>query len=88
MEKYGYKNISSSSEFEKASKNDGKFQLISPEMKHLTNSNFVKWTEEGNFGMPGQTRYEIKSIEDLLHAGENASKGILKERNPNGYVGW
>lgn len=88
MEKYGYKNISSRSEFEKASKNDGKFNVITPETKNITNYGFVDWSTQGNFGMPGQTRYNIKTVDDMLNAGSKASEEINNERKPKGYVGW
>jgi hypothetical protein len=74
MEKYGYKNISSRSEFEKASNNDGKFNVITPETENITNYGFVDWSTQGDFGMPGQTKYNVKSIDDLINAGTNVSK--------------
>ena len=73
MEKDGYKNISSRSEFEKASNNDGKFDVITPETKNITNYGFVDWSTQGNFGVPGQTKYDVKSIDDLINAGTRVS---------------
>lgn len=74
MEKYGYKNISSRSEFEKASNNDGKFDVITSETKNITNYGFVDWSTQGDFGVPGQTKYNVKSMDDLINAGTNVSK--------------
>lgn len=88
MEKYGYKNISSRREFEKASKSDGKINVSSPESKNLTNYDFVDWSTQGSWGMPGQTRYFVKEVGDLINANDKMSKPITKERNPKGYVGW
>lgn len=88
MQKYGYKNISSRDEFQKASKKEGKFNYGPPEAKHLTTYNFVDFTSQGDFGMPGQTRYFVKTIEDLVKANEKTSKAVTKERKPKGYVGW
>lgn len=88
MEKYGYKNISSRQEFEKASKKDGKFNYGPPSKKNLTNYDFVDWTTQGNWGMPGQTRYFVKGIEDLFGASDKMSKSVKGERKPKGYVGW
>lgn len=88
MQKYGYKNISSRNEFEKSSKNGGKFNFGPPEMKHLTNYDFVNFTSQGDFGMPGETRYSVKTLDDLIKAGEKSSKPVIKKRNPKGYVGW
>lgn len=88
MEKYGYKNISSRNEFEKASRKETQIPNNPVEKKHLTNYDFVNITSNGTWGMPGQTRYFIKDIDSLTNAHENASKAITKERNPKGYVGW
>jgi hypothetical protein len=38
--------------------------------------------------MPGQTNYSVKELDSLLNASDNASKEIIKERKPKGYVGW
>ena len=84
MEKYGYKNISSRNEFEKGSK----INFGPVDTKHLSKYDFIDWSSQGNFGMPGQTRYDIKDVNALLGAQENASKLIIKERKPKGYVGW
>lgn len=88
MEKYGYKNISSRTEFEKASKSNGKFNTPIPQNKNLTIYNFVDWTTQGDWGMPGQTRYFVKDVEDLVKASEKMTKPITGKRKPNGYVGW
>lgn len=88
MEKYGYKNISSRREFEKASKSNGKFNISSPQAKNLTNYDFVDWGTQGNWGMPGQTRYFVKEVGDLVNANDKMSKPIMAERKPKGYVGW
>jgi hypothetical protein len=88
MEKYGYKNISSRNEFQKGSKKEGKINYGPAEMKHLTNYDFIDFTSQGSFGMPGETRYSVKTIDDLIKANEKISKQIIKKRNPKGYVGW
>jgi len=88
MGKHGYKNISSRNEFEKASKKDGKFNYGPPGKKHLTEYDFIDWATQGDWGMPGQTRYFVKPIEDLLKASDKMSKPIMKKRDPKGYVGW
>ena len=88
MEKYGYRNISSRDEFEKASKNDGKVNYGPVDGKNLTNYNFIDLTKQGSWGMPGQTRYYVKDLDSLIKADSLASKPVLKERDPKGYVGW
>lgn len=88
MEKYGYKNISSRQEFEKASKNDGKFENKPVDSKHLTNYDFIDWASQGNWGMPGQTRYFVRQFDDLRGAEEKVGKIVTGERKPKGYVAW
>lgn len=88
MEKYGYKNISSRNEFENATKNGGRFNYGPVQGEELTTYDFVDINKKGNWGMPGQTRYYVKTIDDLIKANEKTSKTIEKKRNPNGYVGW
>jgi len=88
MEKYGYKNISSRDEFEKASKKDTQIPNKPVEHKHLTNYDFIDITSNGKWGMPGQTRYFVKDIDSLVKAHEFSSKPVMKERKPKLYVGW
>lgn len=89
MEKYGYKNISSRNEFEKATSNNGRFNNTGPvQGKELTNYGFVDLNAKGNWGMPGQTRYYVKPIEDLVKANDNVSKTVIAERKPKGFVAW
>jgi len=88
MEKYGYKNISSRDEFEKASKKDTQIPNNPVDHKHLTNYDFIDITSNGKWGMPGQTRYFVKDIDSLVKAHELSSKPVMKERKPKGYVGW
>ena len=88
MEKYGYKNISSRDEFEKASKKDTQIPNKPVEHKHLTNYDFIDITSNGKWGMPGQTRYFVKDIDSLVKAHEFSSNPVMKERKPKGYVGW
>lgn len=88
MEKYGYKNISSRNEFEKASKADSQIPNKQVDHKHLTNYDFIDITSNGTWGMPGQTRYFVKDIDSLTKAHEGASKQVTAKRNPKGYVGW
>ena len=88
MEKYGYKNISSRNEFEKASKNDTQIPNNQVETKHLTNYDFIDITSNGKWGMPGQTRYFVKDLDSLIKANEKTSQAVTKERKPKGYVGW
>lgn len=88
MEKYGYKNISSRNEFEKAAKADGRIQGSTTPEGDLTNYGFVDFNKKGSWGMPGETRYYVKTIEDLVKANDKVSKSVMNERKPKGYVGW
>jgi hypothetical protein len=88
MEKYGYKNISSRNEFEKATHNDGRVNHGPVVGDELTTYDFVDLKKKGDWGMPGQTRYYVKNIDDLLKAGDKMSKPIMAERKPKGYVAW
>jgi hypothetical protein len=89
MEKYGYKNISSRNEFEKATNNNGRFNDPGPvKGKELTNYDFVDLKSKGHWGMPGQTRHYVKPIEDLLKANDKMNKPVMADRKPKGYVAW
>ena len=88
MEKYGYKNISSKNEFEKASKNDGRVNQGPVVGDELTTYGFVDLKKKGDWGMPGQTRYYVKTVDDLIKANDKMTKTISSERKPKGYVAW
>jgi len=88
MEKYGYKNISSRNEFGKAAKGDGRVNVGPVQGDELTTYDFVDLKKKGDWGMPGQTRHYVKTIDDLIKANDKMSTTIIKERKPKGYVGW
>ncbi|NBU97558.1 MAG: hypothetical protein EBS19_04960 [Spirochaetia bacterium] len=88
MEKYGYKNISSRNEFEKAAKGDGRVNHGPVVGDELTTYDFVDLKKKGDWGMPGQTRYYVKTIDDLIKANDKMSKSIINKRKPKGYVAW
>ena len=73
MKKYGYKNISSMNEFEQSSNNDGKHEFSYNSSKHIEYNDFVNWGNQNKWGMPGQTEYRIKTLEQLLKAGDKVS---------------
>jgi lambda family phage minor tail protein L len=66
----------------------GKGSLEFGEKTVQRTANFVDFTSQGDFGMPGQTRYFVKTVDDLVKASEKTSKPLIKERKPKGYVGW
>jgi len=74
MEKYGYKNISSKNEFEQSSKKEGKHNFSYDSSKHVAYQGFINWGDQNNWGVPGQTKYIIKTLEDLLGAREKVSE--------------
>ena len=88
MEKYGYKNISSRNEFEKASKRDGRVDDGLVEGEELTIYDFVDLKKKRDWGMPGQTRQYVKTIEDLVKANDKMSKAITNQTKPKAYVAW
>jgi len=72
MEKdYGYKNISNKNEMEQASANDGKHEYGYDSGKFISYNGFVNWGKQNKWGSEGQTRYKIKTLEDLLGANKN-----------------
>ena len=73
MEKYGYKNITSRNEFEKSSKNEGHHDFSYNSGKHITHQGFINWGEQKDWGVPGQTVYTVKTVDDLLKANEIVS---------------
>lgn len=73
MEKYGYKNISSRDEFEKSASKDGNHDFSYNSGNHITYQGFINWGEQKDWGVPGQTTYTVKTIDDLLGAGDKVS---------------
>ena len=73
MEKYGYKNISSMDEFEQSSSKEGKHDFSYNSGNHITHQGFINWGEQKDWGVPGQTIYSVKTVDDLLGAGDKVS---------------
>ena len=73
MEKYGYKNISSMDEFEQSSSKEGKHDFSYNSGNHITHQGFINWGEQKDWGVPGQTTYSVKTVDDLLGAGDKVS---------------
>jgi len=74
MEKYGYKNISSRNEFEKHAAESGNHQFSYNSTPHITNYGFINWGEQKDWGVPGQTLYNVKTMDELIKAHEAVSK--------------
>jgi hypothetical protein len=73
MEKYGYKNISNMDDFQKHSQNNGNHEFPYNSGKHVTHQGFINWGDQNNWGAPGQSRYSVKTVEDLLGAADKVS---------------
>ena len=54
----------------------------------LTTYGFVDLKKKGDWGMPGQTRHYVKTVDDLINANSKMSKEINNKRKPKGYVAW
>ena len=70
MKKYGYKNISHMDSFLKSDKNDFKNDPVMTKDEHYGNHNMVDWGKQGDWGVPGQTHYRLKTIDELIKANE------------------
>jgi hypothetical protein len=73
MEKYGYKNISSMDDFAKSSAKEGNHEFSYKSGDHVTHNDFIKWGDQNQWGVPGQTRYDVKTVDALLNAAQNVS---------------
>lgn len=73
MEKYGYKNISSMDEFSRAAKNEGKHEFSYNSGKYLTHNDFINWGDQHKWGTPNQTKYHVKTLDDLINANQKVS---------------
>ena len=73
MEKYGYKNISNRNEFVEHTEKMGKYQFSNNSGKYITHYDLINWCNQSHWGIPGQTKNNIKSLEDLLKANEIVS---------------
>ena len=74
MEKYGYKNIGQMDEFSQSADKEGKHDFSYNSKDHIEYNDFINWGKQNQWGMPGQTRYFIKSVDDLLGAGKKVSE--------------
>jgi hypothetical protein len=88
MEKYGYKNISNRDEFQKSTAEDRGINYGPSDNSHFTEGGFIDFSKQGDWGMPGETRYFVKGFDSLSNASDNVSKAVMGERKPSGYVGW
>lgn len=73
MKKYGYKNISGMNDFEKHSQKNGDHEFTYNSGNHITHQGFINWGEQNNWGLPGQTKYKVKELNDLIKAAEKVS---------------
>ncbi len=86
MEKYGYKSITNRDEISKAA---NKNKSISPSTKGVKYENeFVSWSKQKDFGLPGQTRNHIMNMKEFMGKAEGVSKDIQKERKSTKFVAW
>jgi len=76
MEKYGYKNISNMDEFQKHSENNGNHNFSYNSGNHITHQGFINWGEQNQWGSPGQTKYDVKTVDALLGAAEKVSRPV------------
>ena len=74
MKKYGYKNISSMDEFEQSAENNGNHVFSYKSGKYITHNDFIRWGDQNEWGLPGQSKYDVKDLDTLLNAGETVSK--------------
>lgn len=72
--KLGYKNISSQDSIAKGDR----FVSDAPSGDKLTHWDFVNLKKVGEWGMPGQTLQNMKTIEEFLKSGEIAGKVVEK----------
>ena len=73
MEKYGYRNISNRDEIKQNTEKLGKHIFSNNSGKHVTRYDFINWGDQSPCGLPGQTNYDVKSLENLLGASEIVS---------------
>ena len=73
MKNYGYKNISSMDEFSQSAEHEGKHEFSYKSGKHITNNGFINWGEQNQWGLPGQTKYDVKDVNSLLNAADKVS---------------
>lgn len=68
MKKYGYKNIAHRDEIQKNTEKLGKHEFSYNSGKYITHYDFINWGGQQPCGVPGQTKYYIKTLDDLLNA--------------------
>ena len=73
MKKYGYRNISNRDEISQSADKQGHHDYSNNSGKHVTRYDFINWGDQTSWGIPGQTRYEVKGIDDLLNASQKVN---------------
>lgn len=72
--KLGYKNIS----FQDSIAKGNRFVSDIPSGDKLTHGDFINLKKVGNWGMPGQTLQNMKTMDEFLKSGEVAGKIVEK----------
>ncbi len=80
MKKYGYRNIEHRNEFQQHSEKLGKHEFSYDSGKFITHYDFIDWGKQQTLGVPGQSHYYIKTLEDLLNANSIVSGIDIKKK--------
>ena len=60
-------------DFEKHSQNNGNHEFSYNSGRHITQHGFINWGDQNNWGSPGQSKYTVKTVDDLLGAANKVS---------------
>ena len=85
IKKYGYNSIEDKKGIQDAAKKD---KNAPSEHNPPEQEGFVKWSDQKDWGLPGETLNNILKFEDFLGKAKDAGKIIQKERKPTKFVGW
>jgi len=85
IKKYGYNSIEDKKGIQDAARKD---KGAPQEQGSPEEEGFVKWSDQKDWGIPGETLNNIMGFEAFMGKATDVNKVIMKDRKPTKFVGW